>query len=465
MACLLRLYQQEPALGPAPRTVVFIGGRAQSLRGIDMNGMTWQNAQVAEPIVLAVPADVNELAVIGALSYGVSPIEVRVRRVAVIAGLEASGTEIFLNSKASALNSNASAQGDAYAPTSSSMALPPVLAHVMPWFWCDGASAGWHWKMDRGFTFKQDGRVAAHVTPLVGPYTSSDRKTVQMQVELMQCCGIRGMIINWYGTQDAKDFKANREAADVLVDECSKAGMLFTVCYEDWTIEHDLQWGLRSPNEVGAQALLRADFEYVRDVYMPRDGFLRAEMDGTKGRPIVLVFGPRRMRGDEWSGMLCSVFPSIESRPMLLKLNKCGEGFDGSFSWFPSGDNPRSLANVQQYLSGYYQRTRGQLSIGSVFPGFHDFYKEGSGGKMKSHGVLPEYDGKTFEVSMEEAREYRPSFIQLCTWNDYQEGTVFEPTKEREFYFLLKVQQHLLGATHEAALRDIVGCYMSTGPA
>jgi hypothetical protein len=85
--------------------------------------------------VLAVPAGVNELAVIGALSYGASPIEVRVRRVAVIAGLEASGTEIFLNS-------NASAQGDAYAPTSSSMALPPVLAHVVPWFWCDGASAG-----------------------------------------------------------------------------------------------------------------------------------------------------------------------------------------------------------------------------------------------------------------------------------------------------------------------------------
>ena len=84
---------------------------------------------------------------------------------------------------------------------------------------------------------------------------------------------------------------------------------------------------------------------------------------------------------------------------------------------------------------------------------------------MKSHGVLPEYDGKTFEVSMEEARENRPSFIQLCTWNDYQEGTVFEPSKEREFYFLLKVQQHLLGATHEAALRDIVGCYTSTGPA
>ena len=102
LACLLRLYQQEPALGPLPRTAVFIGGRAQSLRGIDMDGTTWQNVQGAEPIVLAVPADVNELAVIGALSYCVSPIEVRVRRVAVIAGLEASGTEIFLNSKASA---------------------------------------------------------------------------------------------------------------------------------------------------------------------------------------------------------------------------------------------------------------------------------------------------------------------------------------------------------------------------
>ena len=61
-----------------------------------MDGTMWQNAEGAEPIVLAVPADVNELAVVGALSYGVSPMKVRVRRVAVIAGLEASGTEMVL---------------------------------------------------------------------------------------------------------------------------------------------------------------------------------------------------------------------------------------------------------------------------------------------------------------------------------------------------------------------------------
>ena len=96
LACLLRLYQQEPALGPSPRSVVFIGGRALSLRGIGMDGTTWQNAQGAKPIVLAVPSDVNELAVVGVLSYGVSPMKVRVRRVAVIAGLEASGTEMVL---------------------------------------------------------------------------------------------------------------------------------------------------------------------------------------------------------------------------------------------------------------------------------------------------------------------------------------------------------------------------------
>jgi hypothetical protein len=98
LACLLRMYQAEPSLGPSPRTIIFIGGRSQSL--LDMNGTTWQGAQGAEPILLAVPKDVNELAVIGALSYGVSPIEVRVRRVAVIAGLEASGSEVFLGSKA-----------------------------------------------------------------------------------------------------------------------------------------------------------------------------------------------------------------------------------------------------------------------------------------------------------------------------------------------------------------------------
>lgn len=320
--------------------------------------------------------------------------------------------------------------------------------------------------MNRGYTYDVDERIAAHKTPLIGPYSSADRCTVQLQLELMRLSGVSGIIINWYGTQDANDYKVNREASDILIDECSRAGMLFTICYEDWTIRHDLKWGERPPAGAeldNARKQLLADFTYIRVHYMSRFGFLRAEARGTWGRPVILVFGPRRLKeADDWRRLVEVAFPAIRDRPLMLKLAARSDGFDGSFSWFPPLAEP-SLGRVHQYLREYYERTRGEVRLGSVFPGFHDFYDEGSNGNIRSYGHLPEYDGHTFEASIEQARRNQPTFIQLCTWNDYQEGTVIEPTKERQngshFYYLLKLQRHIREREDEGALRRAVEHY------
>jgi len=98
--------------------------------------------------------------------------------------------------------------------------------------------------------------------------------------------------------------------------------------------------------------------------------------------------------------------------------------------------------------------------MGSVFPGFHDYYFEGSGGRLKSHGFLLEHDGHTVEAAIDRAKIHRPAFVQLCTWNDWQEGTVFEPSKEKGFYYLLKLQRHILGHSDEGALHVATDAYL-----
>merc|ERR1712217_822399 len=99
-------------------------------------------------------------------------------------------------------------------------------------------------------------------------------------------------------------------------------------------------------------------------------------------------------------------------------------------------DEDTTLAGVCQYLSKFYADESNALKIGSVFPGYHDHYAESEG--KASFGRLPEYSGRTFEASVAQAFRHQPAFVQVATWNDFQEGTVLEPATGREhtpFYF------------------------------
>lgn len=353
----------------------------------------------------------------------------------------------------------------------SGRSLPPVLAHYMPWFSCNpGAKrAGWHWTMGTVNVF-ETGRVAAHETPLIGPYSSDDPQLVRYHLELMRLCGVRGVIVNWYGTRPVKDFPFNLRAADVLADECERAGMLFSICYEDWTVVDGLQWG-EKPAESALQAALtqlRTDWEYIRDRYVSRPNFLREGHDGVAGRPVALVFGPRNLKDTEdWTRMLSHVFPQEASRPLLLTLPHIkAVPPGGHFCWLPAMrlEAPfSSIPEIHSFLQRFYeaQAKAGMISIGAVWPGFKDFYVEGSGGKQKSYGFLPDHDGRTIEAAFARARIHQPAFVQLVTWNDWQEGTALEPSKEKGYYWLLKLQQHILGRQDEEVLKGATAAFLT----
>ncbi|CAK0900808.1 unnamed protein product [Prorocentrum cordatum] len=141
-----------------------------------------------------------------------------------------------------------------------------------------------HWKMKLNESevaaLRQSGRVAAHLTPLIGPYSSSNSKVVQWQLTLMKLAGIKGVVINWYGTRDDwGDFAFNLLGADEIAKQASAMGMTFTICYEDWTTvarRGDGWQGVEptgSDRTVGLQHMV-ADFKYIREKYMPMPGFL-----------------------------------------------------------------------------------------------------------------------------------------------------------------------------------------------
>ena len=98
-----------------------------------------------------------------------------------------------------------------------------VYAHYMPWFE-NSANGRWgmHWTMATADpnAVDADGKrqIAAHFYPLIGPYSSSDPDLIEYHLLLMKLAGIDGVLIDWYGTHDVYDYRANKRNAEALVE-------------------------------------------------------------------------------------------------------------------------------------------------------------------------------------------------------------------------------------------------------
>lgn len=85
-----------------------------------------------------------------------------------------------------------------------SVTQPPVYMHYMPWFTLGPQNTHWTgqlYEKDDLFLYdryQQRGRVAAHYTPLIGPYSSTDRETIRLHLKLIRLAGAKGIILDWY---------------------------------------------------------------------------------------------------------------------------------------------------------------------------------------------------------------------------------------------------------------------------
>src|SRR5882672_9567041 len=129
-------------------------------------------------------------------------------------------------------------------PTSTHAAPRPVLVHYLPWFAAKPYSSnwGWHWTMNHFnpevVNAAGDREIASWYYPLIGPYDSADPVVLEYHVLLMKLAGIDGVVVDWYGSGDYLDYGVNNQVASRLFDFTRKAGLKFSICYEDQTIRH-----------------------------------------------------------------------------------------------------------------------------------------------------------------------------------------------------------------------------------
>ena len=311
-----------------------------------------------------------------------------------------------------------------------------VLAHYMPWYASKPVSGdwGWHWTMNHfnPETLRGDGtrEIASHDAPIIGPYDSGDDHALECQVLLMKFAGIDGVVIDWYGIADFRDYAVLHTNTQRLITHAKRAGLRFAICYEDQSVRHMVDGGRLPESEVvaeGARAM----------TWLARHCFSDPAYVTLDGRPVLMIFGPRYFSGAQWS----AIRSGTSNPPWLFGLPHLSRsaGLDGAFGWPPvSGGKeiPREawLAYLEQLCSH-------ERSIPVVFPGFHDIYREA--GLHDSYGFIDSRGGNTCKETLSLALEGRSQIVQIATWNDYGEGTVIEPTMQNGYRYLEMVQAAL----------------------
>jgi hypothetical protein len=291
-----------------------------------------------------------------------------------------------------------------------------ILAHYMPWYEAKPTSQswGWHWTMNAFTPDKEvDGRrqIASHFYPLIGPYDSGDPHVLECHLLQMKLAGIDGVIVDWYGLTKFRDYPILHRNTQCLVDQVTRLGMKFAICYEDQTIPALAKAGHLSGDRCVTHAT--EEIEWLAKNWFPLKSYVRLD-----GLPVLLSFGQTGLTDEEWAQCLAG----LKSPVAYFSEHHRRTSAMGAFDWPIPREGLRGIERFRERSSEWPR------SIPVAFPRFVDIYAEAK--VHESWGRIEDEDGKTFRTSIIAALATQSRIIQIATWNDWGEGTVIEPSLE-----------------------------------
>ncbi len=304
-----------------------------------------------------------------------------------------------------------------------------VYMHYMPWFETPETIGrwGWHWTMQTKNPNKiVDGKreIASHFYPLIGPYASRDKDVIEYHMLLMKLSGIDGVLINWYGVQGSNgDVQDLLTSSDAIVSYIDDYGMEFGVVMED-----------RFSRNIDEA---KANVRYLKEHYFNNPAYIRW---GDEQDPLLGIFGPITFQQPgQWTEILAEAGEDIEFLTLWHESGEAGTAADGEYAWVYQ-NNTNHLGHLQNFYANRAPELK--TVMGSAYPGFQDYYKEGGAGN--GYFNIPHNDGATLDQTLNKLNEHQNQIdlVQLVTWNDFGEGTIFEPTVETGFEYLKKIQAY-----------------------
>ncbi len=328
--------------------------------------------------------------------------------------------------------------------TAAEAASKPLLVYYMPWYVAKPYSAnwGWHWTMNHfdpdAFNASGERQIASWYYPIIGPYDSADPAVLEYHVLLMKLAGIDGVIVDWYGPDNYLDYGINNDRTAAVLQFARKAGLKFCLCYEDQTIQQEINGGYIASSNAIAHA--QQTMLYVQTNYFADAGYLK-----WSNRPVLLNFGPQYFKtNSQWQ----DIFSVLTNPPAFFTEDNRLPVGAGAFDWppmwlsqAPGTEGVLSGSALEGYLAGFQQNGRTWPAfICSAFPRFHDIYQQA--GVRDYWGYLGDKKGEILRATLSRALTNNSWMAQVVTWNDFGEGTMVEPTTEYGYRDLGAIQDH-----------------------
>jgi len=240
-------------------------------------------------------------------------------------------------------------------------------------------------------------------------YSSTDPAQIKRQVEDMISRGINGVIIAWYGPNNAVD-----QATKLLMAEAeAHPGFTFAIMIDHGAILWDSCAGCTP------QQALTAQMQYLEQTYFHSPAYMT---EG--GLPVVTNFDIDLNYTIDWNALNAA----LSTKPLFLFQNNGGFSHvlsGGSYSWVM----PTSTDYGAAYLSSFYgtgMSFSGEQTVGATYKGFNDTLAS-----WGSNRIMGQQCGQTWLRTFSDINGLYSSGkqlpdLQLVTWNDYEEGTEIE---------------------------------------
>jgi len=351
--------------------------------------------------------------------------------------------------------------------------------------------------------------------PLAGTYDSRDPAIARYHVRLAQALGIDHFVFDHLGHTLAEQTRSNgmdalnEDSFEVLLEEVDALDGSFRVAIMYEPKVHFLGWIAEEKTPAQMYAGVVRDLIHFASTYGRRRGVLRHD-----GRLVVHVFrnsvewGGLGMSSEAWWDALREVERRTGERLFLIADNDPGDGsaFEGLSRWnLVSRDYLRfrtfgdlrhrtpswpeaSVSTLEAHARDISECVRawswreeeGRVASVVVWPGFDDSGVAGWGSEnLIGEDGLPlcvrvadPMNGAFFATTQAAALEVRPDWIQIATWNDWNELTQIEPSWHPELEEQLaagalspEVLHHCFGRALEAQSMTSVFMGVELSPA
>ncbi|MBL8993379.1 MAG: hypothetical protein JNM63_08570 [Spirochaetia bacterium] len=315
---------------------------------------------------------------------------------------------------------------------------PHLVAHYMPWFAAqkisNHAENAWvHWKWTEKGPVRHPTNVnekglrniSSVYYPLIGPYNSWDPSVIRYHLKTAKAAGIQAFLLDWYGPGRNEDVPVQ-----ALLDEANKLDMRIAICYEE---KINFPPYLNPTNREMFLDNVTSDLSYVLTRYGSHPAYLKRN-----NVPFVYQFngfgtgkiGAKYLKPVEWKKV-------FENLPGPVSYGRQGldsqyyPTLQGAYLWWTM--DPDWIDRFTKQAVELKKAGNLEYFISMICPGFDDTGVWGWGGgprKVDRCGL------SILRDTMDRSLAGDPELVQIVTWNDFEEGTVVEPTRDFGYWYL-----------------------------